>query len=235
MFHEALLSPIELHMSSWQAIGFPSAVLPGGALSGTPSIVEVVYVDLIIFDIHRVLHVAAHFWWLFEDSSLSYVHCRSWGEEGIDGQSVGGLSVFLELGHFLLAHTIVINDNLPILAFLASLSPLVMVVLFCRIFRSCVIAHEQRVVGAPEFSRVRPRHNVPDRRLSFKSLINPIVHADSIVMLALLHIWSLDIDAPLFLIDARSLMCHEAVLAGLRSISSLIPALYDKTLPPTAM
>ena len=61
MFHEALLSPIELHMSSWQAIGFPSAVLPGGALSGTPSIVEVVYVDLIIFDIHRVLHVAAHF------------------------------------------------------------------------------------------------------------------------------------------------------------------------------
>ena len=61
MLHEALLRPIELYSSSWQAIGFPSTVLPGGILSGTPSIVEVVYVDLVIFDIHRVLHDAAHF------------------------------------------------------------------------------------------------------------------------------------------------------------------------------
>lgn len=30
-------------------------------------------------------------------------------------------------------------------------------------------------------------------------------------------------------------MRHEAILAWLRSISSLIPALYDKTLPPTAL
>lgn len=60
MLHEALLRPIELYSSSWQAVGFPGAVLPGGALSSTPSIVEIVYVDLVIFDIHRVLHNTAH-------------------------------------------------------------------------------------------------------------------------------------------------------------------------------
>ena len=38
---------------------------------------------------------------------------------------------------------------------------------------------------------------------------------------------SFDINAALFLVDARPLMCHEAVLTRLRPIATLIPALHD--------
>ena len=120
--------------------------------------------------------------------------------------------------------TIVIYDNLPVLALSASLSPKVMP---RQIILSDVIPQEEGVIGALELSRVRTRHNVPKRRLSFKPLIDPIVHTDPVVVLALLHIRSFDINAALFLVDARPLMCHEAVLTRLRPIATLIPALHD--------
>ena len=61
------------------------------------------------------------------------------------------LCVFLELRYFLLAATIVIYDNLPVLAFSTSLSPLVMI-MPRQIFLSDVIPHEEGVIGALEFS-----------------------------------------------------------------------------------
>ena len=111
---------------------------------------EIVYVDHVIFDIHRIWHVAAHFGRLFEDARLSYVGGHRGGEEGIDGQSVC-LRVSLELRwrYIVLAGgTIVIYDNLPVLALSASLSPLVMP---RQIILSDVIPQEEGVVGALKF------------------------------------------------------------------------------------
>ena len=54
-------------------LAFLVRFFPVEVCGAPPTIVEIVYVDLVIFDIHRVRHVAAHFGRLFEDARLSYV------------------------------------------------------------------------------------------------------------------------------------------------------------------